>query len=79
LHDGNNGDPFFQEPPERGNLDVDRYFAGKDLEALTRETYDRLGFEVRDVLARSDLYERAGKDQHAFCLRVGRGLPLFTK
>jgi peptidyl-dipeptidase A len=36
-------DPFFQEPPERGNLDVDRYFAGKDLEALTRETYDRLG------------------------------------
>jgi peptidyl-dipeptidase A len=68
-------DPFFQEPPERGNLDVDRYFAGKDLEALTRETYDRLGFEVRDVIARSDLYERAGKDQHAFCLRVGRSYP----
>jgi peptidyl-dipeptidase A len=68
-------DPFFQEPPERGNLDVDRYFAGKDLEALTRETYDRLGLEVRDVVARSDLYERAGKDQHAFCLRVGRSYP----
>ena len=68
-------DPFFQEPPERGDLDVDRYFAGKDLEALTRETYDRLGFEVRDVVARSDLYERAGKDQHAFCLRVGRSYP----
>jgi peptidyl-dipeptidase A len=69
------GDPFFQEPPERDDLDVDRYFAGKDLTALTRETYDRLGFEVRDVLARSDLYERAGKDQHAFCLRVGRSYP----
>ncbi|MDQ3285597.1 MAG: M2 family metallopeptidase, partial [Actinomycetota bacterium] len=68
-------DPFFQEPPERGNLDVDRYFAGKDIETLTRETYDRLGFEVRDVIARSDLYERAGKDQHAFCLRVGRSFP----
>ena len=68
-------DPFFQEPPERGDLDVDRYFAGKDLEALTRESYDRLGFEVRDVVARSDLYERAGKDQHAFCLRVGRSYP----
>jgi hypothetical protein len=27
---------------------------------------------VRDVIARSDLYERAGKDHHAFCLRVGR-------
>ena len=47
----------------------------KDPEALTRETYDRLGLEVRDVLARSDLYERVGKDQHAFCIRVGREYP----
>jgi peptidyl-dipeptidase A len=68
-------DPFFQEPPERGDLELDRYFAGKDIEALTRRTYDSLGFEVRDVIARSDLYERAGKDQHAFCLRVGREYP----
>jgi peptidyl-dipeptidase A len=68
-------DPFFQEPPETGDLDVDRYFAGKDIEALTRHTYDSLGFEVRDVIARSDLYERLGKDQHAFCLRVGREYP----
>ncbi len=68
-------DPFFQEPPESADLDVDRYFAGKDPEALTRETYDRLGLEVRDVLAKSDLYERAGKDQHAFCIRVGREYP----
>jgi len=56
-------------------LDVDRYFGDKDLEALTRKTYDNLGLEVRDVLAKSDLYERAGKDQHAFCLRVGRSYP----
>jgi peptidyl-dipeptidase A len=34
-----------------------------------------LGLEVRDVLAKSDLYERGGKDQHAFCLRVGREYP----
>jgi peptidyl-dipeptidase A len=56
-------------------LDLDRFFADKDLEALTRKTYDNLGLEVRDVVARSDLYERAGKDQHAFCLRVGRSYP----
>ncbi len=55
--------------------DVDRYFRDKDIVGLTRETYDSLGLEVRDVLARSDLYERAGKDQHAFCLRVGRSYP----
>ncbi len=56
-------------------LDLDRFFEIKDLEALTRKTYDNLGLEVRDVIARSDLYERAGKDQHAFCLRVGRSYP----
>ena len=55
--------------------EVDHYFRDEDLAALTRKTYDNLGLEVRDVLARSDLYERAGKDQHAFCLRVGRSYP----
>ena len=55
--------------------DADRYFRGKDLETLTRKTYDGMGLEVRDVLARSDLYERAGKDQHAFCIRIGREYP----
>jgi peptidyl-dipeptidase A len=68
-------DPFFQQPPESADLNVDRYFADRDLKVLTRETYDRLGFEVRDVLSRSDLYERAGKDQHAFCIKVGREYP----
>ncbi len=56
-------------------LDVDRFFRDKDIEALTRKTYDNMGLEVRDVLARSDLYEREGKSQHAFCLSVGRECP----
>ncbi|HSL00914.1 MAG TPA: M2 family metallopeptidase [Rubrobacteraceae bacterium] len=68
-------DPFFQEPPEDLSLDVDRFFREEDLEALTRRTYDNMGLEVRDVLARSDLYEREGKSQHAFCLPVGREYP----
>ena len=68
-------DPFFQEPPEDDALDVDRYFRERDLEQLTRRTYDEMGLEVRDVIARSDLYARAGKNQHAFCLAVGREYP----
>ena len=56
-------------------LDTDHYFRDKDLKAITRETYDSMGLEVRDVLARSDLYERAGKDQHAFCIGIGRDYP----
>ncbi len=56
-------------------MDPDRFFEDQDLEALTRRTYDGMGLEVRDVLAKSDLYERAGKSQHAFCLHVGRSYP----
>jgi peptidyl-dipeptidase A len=68
-------DPFFQEPPEDASLDVDRFFRDGDLEELTRRTYDNMGLEVRDVLAKSDLYARPGKNQHAFCLPVGREYP----
>jgi peptidyl-dipeptidase A len=71
-------DPFFQQMPEgiEGyDLDADHYFEGGDLERLTRRTYDSLGLDVRGVMANSDLYERAGKSQHAFCLSVGRDYP----
>ena len=68
-------DPFFQEPPEDGTLNTDRFFEGKDLEVLTRKTYDALGLDVRGVVAKSDLYARPGKNQHAFCLSVGRDYP----
>jgi peptidyl-dipeptidase A len=73
-------DPFFQSckhdaAPGGDGPDVDRFFRDRDLEALTRKTYDNMGLEVRDVLARSDLYEREGKSQHAFCLGVGRDYP----
>lgn len=73
-------DPFFQgckheATPGGDGPDVDRFFRDKNLEVLTRETYDDMGLEVRDVLARSDLYEREGKSQHAFCLGVGRDYP----
>jgi peptidyl-dipeptidase A len=68
-------DPFFQDPPEDPSLDVDRFFRGGNLETLTRETYDELGLEVRDVLSKSDLRARAGKNQHAFCISIGREYP----
>ena len=68
-------DPFFQEPPERVDLDLDRYFEDEDLETLTRMTYDSIGLDVRSVIARSDLYGRGGKNQHAFCISIGREYP----
>ena len=65
-------DPFFQDAPILANYDYDALFVGRELEPLAMATYDGLGMDVRDILARSDLYEREGKDQHAFCTDIDR-------
>jgi peptidyl-dipeptidase A len=65
-------EPFFQEAPMIGEYNFDSIFAGENLETLAVRTYQGLGLDVGDILARSDLYEREGKDQHAFCMHVDR-------
>jgi peptidyl-dipeptidase A len=60
-------DPFFQDPPTRGAVDLDPIFADHDLEALTVRTFDGMGLDIRPVLTRSDL-----KSQHAFCIDIDR-------
>jgi peptidyl-dipeptidase A len=66
------GDRFFQRAPEWGDVDLDSYFRGEDPVELSLRTYDGWGLEVRDILERSDLYAREGKNQHAFCLDLDR-------
>jgi peptidyl-dipeptidase A len=66
---------FFHRAPDVAGIDLDRYFEGDNLEDVTRRTYDALGLDVRGVLSKSDLYEREGKSQHAFCARMGREYP----
>lgn len=63
-------DPFFQEAPAAG-VDLDTWFETGGEEIVARY-FDAVGFDVRPILARSDLYEREGKCQHAFCLDVDR-------
>lgn len=64
-------DPFFQEVPETGD-GVARFFEGRDPVALARAFYTAIGLEIEDILARSDLYEREGKQQHAYCIHIDR-------
>lgn len=66
-------DPFFQEPPAEGALDLDPLFKGKDVVALAGRTFEGIGFAVQGILDRSDLFPRLGKNQHAFCIDVDRG------
>ena len=66
-------DMFFQEAPRTSDVDLDVYFEGKGnhiVEELATKTYDTIGLDIRDIIARSDLYERAGKDQHAFTMHL---------
>ena len=72
LRPWNYGDRFFQAPPQMGEVNLDEIFAGKDPGVLAQSTYDGLGMDVRDILGRSDLYARPGKNQHAFCLDLDR-------
>jgi len=65
-------DPFFQEVPTEGGIDLDPYLEGADLVELSRRTYDGIGLETAPVLARSDLFPRDGKCQHAFCIDIDR-------
>ncbi len=68
-------DPFFQEAPA-ADSNVREFltgiFAHQDIESITRRFYRAIGLDVDDVLARSDLYEREGKQQHAYCIHVDR-------
>jgi peptidyl-dipeptidase A len=66
------GDFFGQEVPSVSPVDLDDMFGGVDLEKTAAEFFAGIGLPVDDVLQRSDLYEREGKDQHAFCIDVDR-------
>jgi peptidyl-dipeptidase A len=65
-------DPFFQEPPPEGAVDLDPLFRERDIVELGRRTFEGIGIDVRATLARSDLFPRAGKCQHAFCIDLDR-------
>jgi peptidyl-dipeptidase A len=65
-------DPFFQEVPADPALNLDQYFADQDVVELTRQFYQTIGLPIDDILKRSDLYERPGKYQHAYCQDMDR-------
>ena len=65
-------DPFFQDVPVEGGIDLDPLFAERDVVELAETTFSELGLPADQVLARSDLFPREAKCQHAFCLDVDR-------
>lgn len=66
------GDLFFQEAPNTEGVDFDAVYKDKDMLAITKDYYNSMGLPADDILARSDLYEKPGKSQHAFCTNLNR-------
>lgn len=65
-------DPYFQEVPKISDIDFDRFYKGKDIIELASRFYTSIGMPLDDVLERSDLFERGGKNPHAFCTDIDR-------
>jgi len=65
-------DKFFQQGPKIYNIDIDKYFNGKDISKITQEYFDGINLNIDDLLVNSDLYEKEGKYQHAYCVDIDR-------
>lgn len=65
-------DKFFQQGPSIYNLDLDKYFENEDIEKLTDDYFDGIGLDIKDMFAKSDLYEKEGKYQHAYCTQIDK-------
>lgn len=65
-------DPFFQQPPPHGKIDMNQFYANVDIENMMIKTYDSIEMDIRDILERSDLYPKDKKCQHAYCTFIDR-------
>ncbi|MGH2750362.1 MAG: M2 family metallopeptidase [Actinomycetota bacterium] len=65
-------DPFFQEVPPDGRIDLDPVLGSLSSAGLAAQTFAGWGIDLTKVLERSDLYPRERKCQHAFCLDIDR-------
>jgi len=64
-------DPFGQEDPLDRN-DLDALVAEIDIPLAGKKFYQSMGIDVDPILERSDMFERPGKNQHAFCISIDR-------
>jgi len=67
--------PFFQAPPPSAKVDPDEFYRSKakeEIVEIARRYFAAVGLPVHEILRQSDLYERPGKDQHAFCTHIDR-------
>lgn len=65
-------DKFMQQGPAIYNVDLDKYYEDKDLVELTEKYFSGIGLEIKDLIEKSDLFEKENKYQHAYCIPIDR-------
>ncbi|MBN1125333.1 MAG: M3 family oligoendopeptidase [Sedimentisphaerales bacterium] len=65
-------DPFFQRTPLVYELNLDDIYAKHDVAQLCIDYYAGVGLPVDDIMDRSDLYDKPGKNPHAFAEDIDR-------
>jgi peptidyl-dipeptidase A len=65
-------DPFFQEAPITFAGLPEAVYKPLDSVKISHAFYNGIGLSVDSVLAHSDLYEKPGKNPHAFCIDLDR-------
>ncbi|MFA6118481.1 MAG: M2 family metallopeptidase [Parachlamydiales bacterium] len=64
-------EPHGQEDPIKSSK-LNDIFSDKDILAIAKSYYEKMGFDIDTLIKNSDLYEREGKNQHAFCTDIDR-------
>lgn len=64
-------EPFSQEDPI-GSDQLDLMVKDKDVLEISKRFYDQMGVDTKDIVKKSDFYEKEGKNQHAFCVNIDR-------
>jgi len=65
-------DKFFQQGPKIYKVDLDLYFKERNIEEITKNYFDGIGLNIDDLISKSDLYEKEGKYQHAYCTDIDK-------
>lgn len=63
---------FFQEAPQVFEIDFDKYYKTQDIVKLTEKYFAGIGLPIEDMVAKSDLFEKPNKNQHAYCINIDR-------
>lgn len=63
---------YFQEAPKIYDLDLDKYYKNVNIEKTTINFFNGIGTPIDDMVKKSDLYEKEGKYQHAYCTDIDR-------